>query len=174
MRKKYHDNIPAAEAAQGSFTLVVYIMNRMSRLLNIKACHRVFYVLMAYMDVTTMGRTINRFIKDPNVLDNEMGDKMAMLTLFKFILVGILILCIIYFPCFAIAVPFLVFFFLMVAGFYQASGREIKRLEVVQCSKMYRNFNESLIGMGTINIYHKNDAFLRRKAQLIDKMNEAY
>lgn len=156
------------------FALIVFIMNRASRILNIEACRRVFYVPMSYMDVTPMGRVINRFTKDTDVLDNEMGDKVAMVTLFSTLLSGILILCVIYLPWFAIALPFVLFAFIFIASFYQASGREIKRLEAIQRSKVYNNFNETLTGMETIKIYGKKDLFLEKNSYLINKMNEAY
>lgn len=156
------------------FACIVYIMNRASRILNIEACRRIFYVPMAYMDVTPMGRIINRFTKDTDVLDNEMGDKIAMVTLFSCFLSGVLILCSIYLPWFAIAIPFIVFVFMFIANFYQASGREIKRLEAVQRSKVYNNFNETLTGMDTIKIYQKNNQFLDKNSVLINNMNEAY
>lgn len=157
-----------------SFALVVYVMNRASRILNIEACRRIFYVPMAYMDVTPMGRIINRFTKDTDVLDNEMGDKIAMVAFFSFFVAGIFILVIIYLPWFAIAVPFIIFVFLLIASIYQASGREIKRLEAIQRSKVYNNFNETLTGMETIKNYHKNDDFLTKNSILINQMNEAY
>ncbi|WPK26558.1 hypothetical protein PUMCH_003916 [Australozyma saopauloensis] len=157
-----------------SFASVIYIMNRASRILNIEACRRVFYVPMSFMDVTPMGRIINRFTKDTDVLDSEMGDKVALVTLFSAFLSGILILCIIFLPWIAFAIPVLAFFFFLVAGIYQASGREIKRLEAIQRSKVYNNFNESLTGMETIKIYGKTDRFLRKNADLINIMNEAY
>lgn len=157
-----------------SFAMIVFVMNRASRLLNLEACRRIFYVPMAYMDVTPMGRIINRFTKDTDVLDNEMGDKIAMVVFFTFFLCGIFILVIIYLPWFAIAVPIIIFIFLLIATMYQASGREIKRLEAIQRSKVYNNFNETLTGMETIKNYRKNDTFLTKNSFLINQMNEAY
>lgn len=156
------------------FATIIFIMNRASRILNIEACRRVFYVPMAYMDVTPMGRIINRFTKDTDVLDNEMGDKIAMVCFFSCFLMGILILCSIYLPWFAIAIPFIIFVFIFIANFYQASGREIKRLEAIQRSKVYNNFNETLTGMETIKIYESKKVFLDKNSFLINKMNEAY
>lgn len=156
------------------FAGIVYIMNRSSRILNIQAAKSILYVPISYMDVTPMGRIINRFTKDTDVLDNEMGDKIAMIVFFAACVIGVLILCIIYLPWFAISVPFLVAIFIAVANFYQASGREIKRLEAVQRSKVYNNFNETLTGMETIKSYKKSDVFLNKNTTLIDRMNEAY
>lgn len=156
------------------FSGLIYIMNRAARILNIRAAEKILHVPMSYMDVTPMGRIINRFTKDTDALDNEMGDKIAMITYFFCSICGILILCIIYFPWFAIAIPFIVFIFAAVVNFYQASGREIKRVEAIQRSHVYNNFNETLTGMDTIKGYDKSLAFLNKNVHLIDRMNEAY
>lgn len=156
------------------FAAIIYIMNRASRILNIKAAENVLHVPMEYMDVTPMGRIINRFTKDTDVLDNEMGDKIAMIVYFFASICGILILCVIYLPWFAIAIPFIVFVFVCCVNFYQASGREIKRVEAVQRSHVYNNFNETLTGMDTIRSYQKGEFFKDRNLHLIDRMNEAY
>lgn len=156
------------------FSGLIYIMNRASRILNIRAAEKILHVPMSYMDTTPMGRIINRFTKDTDTLDNEMGDKIAMITFFFSVICGILILCIIYLPWFAIAIPGMVFVFACIVNFYQASGREIKRVEAVQRSHVYNNFNETLTGMETIKGYNRSQAFLDKNVRLIDRMNEAY
>lgn len=156
------------------FLTIIYVMNRSSRRLNIKATKRVLHVPMSYMDITPMGRIINRFTKDTDVLDNEMGDKIAMTLYFVTTICGIFILCIIYIPWFAIAVPIIFGLFIAFVNFYQASGREIKRVEAVQRSHVYNNFNETLTGMDTIKSYNKSSVFMNKNINLIDKMNEAY
>lgn len=156
------------------FAGVVVIMNVAAKILNLKAAQRILYVPMAYMDVTPMGRILNRFTKDTDTLDNEMGDKAAMIVYFFASICGVLILCVIYLPWFAVAVPFLVFIFAAYANFYQASGREVKRVEAVQRSHVYNNFNETLTGMATIQSYGKSSDFLGKNVTLIDSMNEAY
>lgn len=156
------------------FCGVIYVLNRASRILNIKALERVLHTPMSFMDTTPMGRVINRFTKDTDTLDNEIGDRFSMVVYFFASIIGILILCIIYMPWFAIAVPFIVGFFIILATFYQASGREVKRLEAVQRSHVYNNFNESLTGMPTIKAFRLVGRFLERNVNTINKMNEAY
>lgn len=157
-----------------AFLGVVYVLNKAARLLNLRAARRVLFVPMSYMDVTPMGRIINRFTKDTDVLDNEMGGKFAIIIYFLSMLFGILVLCITYLPWFAIAAPFIVFAFVGFANFYSASGREMKRVEAIQRSHVYNNFNETLTGMDTIKSYNMSDIFLRSNIVKIDTMNEAY
>lgn len=156
------------------FVLLAYVTNRASRSLNVIAVDKVLHAPMSFMDTTPMGRILNRFTKDTDVLDNEIGDQLRLLFFMFSNIVGVLILCICYLPWFAIAVPFLVFIFVAVANYYQSSAREIKRLEAVQRSHVYNNFNETLNGMNTIKAYKADNRFLDKNDRLINKMNEAY
>ncbi|WPK24594.1 hypothetical protein PUMCH_001873 [Australozyma saopauloensis] len=156
------------------FWLVAYIVNEAAVSLNVKAVKRVLRVPMSYMDTTPMGRVLNRFTKDTDVIDNEIGTQLRMLIYFISTIIGILVLCVIYLPWFALAIPPLGAIFIAVANYYQASAREVKRLEATQRSLVYNNFNETLSGMDTLKALKKEDMFLDKNSRLINKMNEAY
>lgn len=156
------------------FTLLAYMTTKSSTSLNLLAVEKILRVPMSYMDTTPMGRILNRFTKDTDTLDNEIGNQIRMVIFFFSNIVGVIILCIIYLPWFAIAIPFLGFMFVSVANFYQTSGREIKRLEATQRSFVYNNFNETLGGMNTIKAYKAEDRFIEQNETNIDNMNEAY
>jgi ABC-type multidrug transport system fused ATPase/permease subunit len=156
------------------FCMLTYIENNAAQLLNIGAVKRILHTPMSYMDTTPMGRILNRFTKDTDSLDNELGEQVQYFIFPMANIIGVIILCIIYLPWFAIAVPFLAFAFVFFANFYQGSSREIKRLEAIQRSKVFNNFNEILSGMQTIQACKANDAFMKRNDDCINKMNEAY
>lgn len=156
------------------FIVLVYITNTASVMLNVLAVKRVLHAPMSFMDTTPMGRILNRFTKDTDTLDNEIGDQLRFFLFTLSNICGVLILCIVYLPWFAIAIPFLGMIFVSIANYYQASAREIKRLEAIQRSFVYNNFNETLSGMSTIKAYRATDRFLEKNNYLIDKMNEAY
>lgn len=156
------------------FIAIAYLTNEAATILNLRAVKRVLRAPMAFMDTTPMGRILNRFTKDTDTLDNEIGNQIRMLIFFLSNIIGVIVLCIIYLPWFAIAIPFLGMLFVSISNFYQASAREIKRLEATQRSLVYNNFNETLSGMGTIKAYKAQERFQSKNAYLIDNMNEAY
>lgn len=156
------------------FWLIAYVVNEAAIKLNLKAVKSVLRVPMSYMDTTPMGRVLNRFTKDTDTLDNEIGTQLRMLIFFIANIMGILILCIVYLPWFALAIPPLGAIFVAVANYYQASAREIKRLEATQRSLVYNNFNETLSGMETLKALKKEKMFLDKNSKLINQMNEAY
>lgn len=155
-------------------TLVGYVNNRASAQLNIAAIEKMLHAPMAYLDVTPMGRILNRFTKDTDVLDNELSDEMRFLIFMCGNLLGIIILNIIYLPWFAIAVVPFLFVAYVFAEVYQSSAREIKRIEAVQRSFVYNNFNECLAGMDTIKAYQAQPRFLAKNDYYTDRMDEAY
>lgn len=156
------------------FIFLVYLTNTASVTLNIMAVKKVLHAPMSFMDTTPMGRILNRFTKDTDVLDNEIGDQMRFLFFTFSNIIGVIILCICYLPWFAIAVPFLGFLFVAIANYYQASSREVKRLEAVQRSFVYNNFNETLSGMATIKAFRAANRFLSKNNKFLNNMNEAY
>ncbi|KAI5957926.1 hypothetical protein CANMA_004358 [Candida margitis] len=156
------------------FIILVKITNTASVMMNVLAVKKVLHAPMSFMDTTPMGRILNRFTKDTDVLDNEIGDQLRFFLYVFANIIGVVILCIIYLPWFAIAVPFLGMLFVSISNYYQASAREIKRLEAVQRSLVYNNFNETLSGMATIKAYKATERFIGKNNYLIDRMNEAY
>ncbi|KAK6204248.1 P-loop containing nucleoside triphosphate hydrolase protein, partial [Scheffersomyces amazonensis] len=155
------------------FGVLVYVTNRAANKLNVLAVNKIVRVPLSFMDVTPMGRVLNRFTKDTDVLDNELGDQIRFLLFMFSSIVGIIVLCIVYLPWFAIAVPMLIFIFVAAGNYYQASAREIKRLEAVQRSFVFNNFEETLNGISTIKAFNAESIFLNKSSHYIDKVNEA-
>lgn len=156
------------------FTMLAYMNSRSAEILNVKAVEKVLHAPMNFIDTNPLGRILNRFTKDTDSLDNEIGEQLRLFIFPLALIIGIIILCITYLPYFAIAVPFLGFFFVFISDFYQGCSREIKRLEAIQRSLVYNNFNETLTGMSTIKAYSVEQVFINKNDEYINKMNEAY
>ncbi|CCH46371.1 Oligomycin resistance ATP-dependent permease [Wickerhamomyces ciferrii] len=157
-----------------TFVLMGYITIFAAKVLNLRAMQKILHAPMSYIDTTPIGRIMNRFTKDTDALDNETGEQIRLFLHPTFSVGGILIMCIIYLPWFAIAIPPLGVVFVCVTNYYQSSSREIKRLEAVKRSFVYNNFNEVLGGMNTIKAYNASDRFILKNSELLDNMNEAY
>ncbi|CEP65006.1 ATP-binding cassette transporter YOR1 LALA0_S16e00518g [Lachancea lanzarotensis] len=155
------------------FTMLCYIGVTAAKWLNLKAVKRLLHTPMSFIDTTPIGRILNRFTKDTNTVDSELTESVRLFVYQVSNIIGVMIMCIIYLPWFAIAVPFLILTFVIVADHYQSSSREIKRLEALQRSHVYNNFNEVLGGMDTIRAYKSEKRFSRKSDFLIDRMNEA-
>lgn len=143
------------------------------RNLNVAAAKRVLGAPMSFLDVTPLGRILNRFTKDTDALDNEIADTLKSLLNSLSYIIGLIVLNVIYLPWIALIIPVLAVVYVGVANYYQASSREIKRLEAVKRSLVYNNLSEVLTGMKTIKAFSKEDYFLLRNEQFMDRTNEA-
>ncbi|CAI8500627.1 unnamed protein product [Hanseniaspora opuntiae] len=86
---------------------------------------------------------------------------------------AVIVMCVIYIPWFLIAIPFIILALFFIYSLYQSTGREVKRLEAVQRSLVYNNFNEVLSGSSTITTYKVEKLFVKKSNILIDKNNES-
>lgn len=157
----------------GQFTLLCYLGLTAAKWLNLKAVKRILHTPMSFIDTTPIGRILNRFTKDTDTLDTELTESVRLFVYQVANITGVVVMCIIYLPWFAIAIPFLFIAFALIADHYQSSSREIKRLEAIQRSFVYNNFNEVLGGMDTIRAYRSENRFLMKSDFLINRMNEA-
>lgn len=117
---------------------------------------------MSFMEINPFDRVLNRITKDTNSLDNDLGEQLRLFIFPLAIIIGIMVVCICYLPWFAIAVPFLALVFVFFTDLYSGLSREVKRLEAVQRSVVYSNFNETLTGMKTIKAFCAQEMFIRK------------
>lgn len=156
------------------FCTIVFITNRSSTLLNIKALNNIMHAPMAFFDTTPMGRIINRFTKDTDVLDNEIAEQTRLCCFGFGNMCGILIMCCIFLPWFTIAIPVLFIYVTICFNYYQSTAREVKRIEAIKRSLVFSTFDESLNGMETIKLYSSSQRFIDKNTDLVNTMNEAY
>ncbi|PGH03930.1 hypothetical protein GX51_03766 [Blastomyces parvus] len=139
-----------------------------------KAMTRVLRAPMAFFDTTPMGRIVNRFSKDVHTMDNELTDAMRIYYITLALIISIMILIIVFFHYFAIALGPLFILFLIATNYYRASAREMKRHEAVLRSTVFAQFSEAISGTSSIRAYGVQAHFLRRLRAALDNMDSAY
>ncbi|KAH3669246.1 hypothetical protein OGAPHI_001367 [Ogataea philodendri] len=155
------------------FLLMARFCNTAATEFNISSFKRLLHAPMSFLDTTPMGRVLNRFTKDAEVLDNEIQEQLRMLLYQLGQIVGTFVLCVIYLPWSALVFPVVFVAFYVLCHFYLASSREINRLEALKRSQVYSHFNEALAGMDTIKAHSSSKRFLKVNGKLIDNMNES-
>ena len=145
-----------------------------SRKLHDDAMKRVLYAPMAWFDTTPIGRIINRFGKDIDVLDNQLSNllRQCILTIMSMLGAAAMIIALTYY--FAIVVVVVFFLAYIISLFYRSSAREFKRVDATLRSAMYSHFAESLSGLTTIRAYRESERFLKENYKLVDRQNSAY
>ncbi|SPO20406.1 probable YOR1 - ABC transporter [Ustilago trichophora] len=139
-----------------------------------EAIQRVVYAPMAWLDVTPIGRIMNRFSKDVDVVDNQLADAVRMAANTLASVAGAVILITILTHYFVIAVAVVLVFYFYGALFYRSSAREVKRLDAILRSSLYSHFSETLSGLATIRAYRETDTFIKENQKRMDVENRAY
>ncbi|CAH2352501.1 oligomycin resistance ATP-dependent permease Yor1p [[Candida] railenensis] len=155
------------------FFILVNTSTRASKNLTLSAVKNLLHAPMSFIDTTPTGRILNRFTKDTDALDNEISENLRFLFYGLGNLIGILILCCIYLPWILVAAPVFSMIFVCLAEYYQATTREIKRIEAVQRSFIHNNYSETLNGMTTIKAFGAERRFVGKNNEYINSTNEA-
>ena len=157
------------------YTLFVAIGGtRASRIMLRNAMYRVLRAPMSFFDTTPLGRIINRFSKDVDIMDNTLTDAIRMFSFTLAMMAAVFILIIVYFHYFAIALGPLFCMFVLSANFYRASAREVKRIEAVKRSFVFARFSEGISGVASIRAYGMQHHFTKDLRSVTDDMNSAY
>lgn len=155
------------------FIVLVTMTATASKNLNLESIKNVMYATMSFMDVNPTGRMLNRFTKDTDALDNEISEQLRAFTFTIAQMIGVLVLMFVYLPWAAVSIPFLGIIFISVANYYQASSREVKRLEALKRTFVYTNFDEALSGIATIKSHNCEQNLIDNNKRLTNEMTEA-
>ncbi|DBA70095.1 TPA: hypothetical protein ACH3X2_012257 [Trebouxia sp. C0005] len=123
---------------------------------------------LSFFHVTPTGRIINRLTKDTSDVDKNLADFAAFFLRSCLQLTSTIILVGVTTP---FALPFLIpilllFYFLY--QYFQASVREVKRLDSISRSPVYSSIGEVINGLPTIRAYRAEDRLSQRNCNLVD------
>ncbi|XP_062549079.1 multidrug resistance-associated protein 1-like isoform X2 [Armigeres subalbatus] len=123
---------------------------------------------MSFFDTTPLGRIINRFSKDVDVMDNVLPATIRAWLLFFCSVIGVFVVIGISTPIFLAVVPPLAVIYYFIQSVYIATSRQLKRLESVTRSPIYSHFGESISGQSTIRAYNEQARFTLDSEDKVD------
>src|SRR6187402_2561536 len=129
---------------------------------------------VSFFDTTPLGRIMNRFSKDIDVMDNFLSEAMRLASITLAMIVAVIILTIAYYYYFAIALIPLCLIYFTSALYYRASAQEIKRHEAILRSTVFAKFSEAISGTSTLRAYGVQKEFSNNLRAAIDDMDSAY
>jgi len=183
------DGLKAQDAVQKTMRLVIYAVLggvqcltvlsgslglsrgavRASRELHARLLNGVMHSPMAFFDTTPIGRVVNRFAKDVDVVDSTLpGTFRSWLTCFLQVASTIFVICY-SFPAFLIIIVPLAIIYYLILSVFIVTTRQLKRLESITRSPIYSHFNETLSGISTIRAYNCVDRFVDQSDTLVDR-----
>lgn len=125
-------------------------------------------MLLIISDTTPLGRVLNRFAKDTDVIDSLLPSVMRNWIWMFFNVVAIFVVISISTPIFmSVAVPVIILYY-FVQKFYVETSRQLKRLESVTRSPIYSHFGETIGGQSTIRAYNVQQRFTVESETKVD------
>ncbi|KAK3795110.1 hypothetical protein RRG08_028311 [Elysia crispata] len=126
---------------------------------------------MKFFDTTPLGRVINRFSRDVDMVDSSMTRLVRMFFQQLFTVLSVLVVITYTTPVFiAAAVPLMLVYYL-VQKFYVPSSRQLRRNESTTRSPVYSHFSETIAGASSIRAYGVIDRFALESQQRVDVNN---
>jgi len=108
---------------------------------------------MSFFDVTPLGRILNRFSKDIDVIDAHLPMTMRLWMMMFFEALSVLVVISYSTPWFlAVALPMVILYY-FIQKFYVATSRQLKRIESITRSPIYSHFSETITGGSIIRAY---------------------
>ncbi|XP_046419120.1 multidrug resistance-associated protein 1 isoform X10 [Neodiprion fabricii] len=123
---------------------------------------------LSFFDQTPMGRILNRFGKDVDIIDNTLPNNFRSWIQTFFSAVGTVVAICYSTPLFAVVILPIGVVYYFVQRFYVATSRQLKRLESVSRSPIYSHFGESVTGAPTIRAYGLQDRFIAESESRVD------
>ncbi|KAJ9591217.1 hypothetical protein L9F63_002223, partial [Diploptera punctata] len=123
---------------------------------------------MAFFDVTPVGRVLNRFSKDIDIMDNRLPMIFKIWIARFFGVIATLVVISYSTPIFILVIVPIGIIYYFIQRFYVATSRQLKRLESVSRSPIYSHFGESITGAPTIRAYSVQNRFINESEGKVD------
>nr|XP_027202814.1 canalicular multispecific organic anion transporter 2-like [Dermatophagoides pteronyssinus] len=147
---------------------------RASRILHNKMITHIIRAPMSFFDTTPLGRILNRFTKDIDVVDLRISSNIRLFimqiyrTIVAFGLIGLEAPIIL-----AFFLPLTIGYYILQKLFIQTS-RQLKRIEAVSRSPLNNHLSETVNGITSIRAYGLTKKFQRIMLKRIDDNNQSY
>jgi ATP-binding cassette, subfamily C (CFTR/MRP), member 1 len=148
---------------------------RCSANLHAKYIHKVIIApVTTFFDVTPVGRILNRFSRDLDQVDNPLPYFSMWMLMYFFQICAAFLVCagtnpyvlIIYLP--------LAVVFVYVTKYFQASARELKRLDSITRSPFVNLVSETINGIETIRAFRMTAPFSQKCQELLNKNGKLF
>ncbi|GKZ19770.1 hypothetical protein AbraCBS73388_004758 [Aspergillus brasiliensis] len=141
---------------------------RASEVLFHRFLHRVLRTPLRWIDTVPVGRILNRFSNDFNLVDSQLGDDMRAIMSYGMDVLMAVLPSLIINPLSLISSAILGFITARYANWYLVAAREIKRLDSVARSPIYDHLESCMAGLWTIRAFGKTHTYQEQFRQRLD------
>ena len=140
-----------------------------SKNLHKAALESVMHAPMQFFDTNPVGRTVNRFSSDLELVDSKIPMRLT-----DFIWCGISVvfkLVVISYntPAFLIFLLPIAIWLYLLKGYYSSTKSQLKRIESVNKSPIFAKFTESIMGTSVIRAYRQSGRFIRENTEMVSR-----
>ncbi|KAG9243283.1 putative ABC bile acid transporter [Calycina marina] len=129
---------------------------------------------LRWMDTVPLGRILNRFTADFNIIDSKLSNDLGFGASNLFRVIGVVVAGVLVSPYVLVLAVVLVAICVWIASLYLVGAREVKRLESSTKSPVFEQFGSALTGVGTIRAFGKSDVYIERMYKKIDDYNTTF
>ncbi|CAG7834524.1 unnamed protein product [Allacma fusca] len=129
---------------------------------------------MLFFESNPIGRIVNRFARDVEVIDTSFPTNLRSWMTCFFHVVSTLVVISYSTPWFLIVVVPIGVLYFTVERFYVASSRQLKRVDSITRSPIYTQFTETLTGAVTIRAFKKQQKFIAVSERTVNYNQMAY
>ncbi|CAH1248229.1 ABCC9 [Branchiostoma lanceolatum] len=154
--------------------LFLFVGYRAAKNLHYAMLDNIVRAPMRFFDTTPLGRIINRFSSDTQIIDQKLqADILSVVSTTLQCLAAIVVNAIVT-PWFLIpAIPIIGFYFFM-QKYFRATSRELQRLENISKSPVLASFTEVLGGLSTVRSYREQRRFSQQFQQNLDSTAKTF
>lgn len=133
-----------------------------SKILFEDLCKAVLRTPLRWLDTVPMGRILNRFTADFNVVDSRIAQDFGFFLYQVIKLLGIMVASFFVSPFMILFTATLLCIAFFVAQRYLSGAREVKRIESNAKSPVFEQFGSALAGVSTIRAFDKAEEYINR------------
>lgn len=123
--------------------------------LHSRLLYNILRLPLAFFDTTPLGRIVNRFSRDTDMIDAYLPAMMFSWVAMFFNVIGTIFVISFSTPWFLVVVIPLVIAYYFFQKFYIATSRQLKRLESKTRSPIFSHFSESVSGQSIIRAFNE-------------------
>ncbi|XP_054155033.1 multidrug resistance-associated protein 1-like [Oppia nitens] len=128
----------------------------------------VMHAPMSFFDTTPLGRIMNRFGRDLDVLDGQIFEYLFFFFYqFLLLIAGLINICVVT-PLFLAPLVVVIIIYVLFQIFYINTSRQLKRLESTTRSRIISHFEESVNGLSSVRAYQCSERFIREIEYRLD------
>ncbi|XP_066289095.1 multidrug resistance-associated protein 1-like [Branchiostoma lanceolatum] len=165
--------------AQGVLSMLVHICVVKGAVLSAMRIHdkallQLLRGSLQFFDVTPLGRILSRFSQDQERIDRGIGWLIMLWVFFALMALSTLFIVSFSTPLLVVMLLPIAYLYLYMQRYYNATSRQLRRLESKSSTLIHSHFSETLQGVSTIRAYSRCQQFVRQNHARVDQHQTAF